>query len=134
MGEPLLPPQALLVLSTVPHVAPLPFQFFREMGSFIARSADTRLFPYIACFCCGVMSPDQKDSSQQYLTRRCGMQAKAHPETDGVTWPVQYKRLLDCIGDHAFKSKAAAFFLAALHPEPSQRLTAAQALHFDFLQ
>ena len=61
------------------------------------------------------------------------MQAKAHFGTGGKTWPVQYNKLLEKVVDDADKSKAAAFFLAALHPDPVQRVTAAQALQFEFL-
>ena len=78
-----------------------------------------------------MVSSEQIDSSEQH---QYGMQANAHPGIDGTTWPVQYSRLLERIVDHALKSKAAAFFLAALHPDPVQRVTAAQALHFEFLQ
>ena len=72
--------------------------------------------------------------SQRHLTQRYGMQAKAHPGTGGTIWPVQYNKLLEKITDNALKGKAAAFFLAVLHPDPLQRVTAAQALHSEFLQ
>lgn len=62
------------------------------------------------------------------------MQAEAHSGTGGTTWDVQYSKLLERIVDDALNTKAAAFFLAALHPDPAQRVTAAQALHFEFLQ
>ena len=72
--------------------------------------------------------------SQQHLTQRYGMQAKAHPGTGGAIWPVQYSKLLEKIANNALKGKAAAFFLALLHPDPLQRVTAAKTLHSEFLQ
>ena len=41
---------------------------------------------------------------------------------------MQYSKLLEKTADNALKGKAAAFFLAALHPDSLQRVTAAQAL------
>ena len=72
--------------------------------------------------------------SQRHLTQRYGMQAKAHPGTGGTSWPVQYSKLLEKNADNALKGKAAAFFLAALHPDPLQRVTAAQALRSEFFK
>lgn len=63
-----------------------------------------------------------------------GMQAKAHAQTGkGGLWPEQYSMLLEGVADPAVRSMAAAFFMAVLHPQPSRRVTAAEALLLPFM-
>ena len=64
----------------------------------------------------------------------CGVQAKAYAQSgEGGLWPEQYSTLLEGVADAAVRSMAAAFFMAVLHPQPSQRATSVEALEFPFL-
>ena len=62
------------------------------------------------------------------------MQAKAYAQSgEGGLWPEQYSMLLEWVADPAMRSMAARFFMAILHPQPSQRTTAAEALELLFV-
>ena len=64
----------------------------------------------------------------------CGTQAKAYAQTgEGGLWPEQHSMLLEGVADPTVRSMAAHFFMAVLHPQPSQRVTAAEALLLPFM-
>ena len=66
------------------------------------------------------------------LSQLRGLQAKAYP-SNGTTWPAQQSKLLESVSDSAVHEQAANFFLALLHPDPVQRITAAQAVELAFV-
>jgi len=62
------------------------------------------------------------------------LQAEAHPGDVGAGWPGQFSHLLSSIAkDSQTRKEAESFFLGLLHPDPTQRVTAAQALGHRFL-
>ena len=69
----------------------------------------------------------------QMLSQPYRLQAKDYP-ADGTTWPAQQSKLLQRVTDPAIRQQAGAFFLALLHPDPVQRVTASQSLDLAFLR
>ncbi len=62
------------------------------------------------------------------------MQAEACPGDVDAGWPEQFSYLLSGIPkDSQTRKEAESFFLGLLHPDPTQRITAAQALGHRFL-
>lgn len=49
-------------------------------------------------------------------------------------WPAKLSKLLETVKDPAVREQAGAYFLALLHPDPVQRVTASQALQLAFVR
>lgn len=63
-----------------------------------------------------------------------GLQEAAYPGTADGDWPATFSHLLKMVPEGSQRDKAKSFFAGLLHPNPADRLTAAQAFEHRFVK
>ncbi|KAL3159335.1 serine threonine protein kinase [Trebouxia sp. C0010 RCD-2024] len=79
-------------------------------------------------------SPQGMAETREGVMAQHSSWAKAHPGSADMTWPAKQSKLLEKVKDPAVREQAGVFFLAILHPDAVQRVTASQALKLAFVR
>ncbi|KAL3151550.1 hypothetical protein ABBQ38_012545 [Trebouxia sp. C0009 RCD-2024] len=79
-------------------------------------------------------SPQGLAEARERVTAQHRSWAEAHPGSADTMWPAKLSKLLETVKDPAVREQAGAYFLALLHPDPVQRVTASQALQLAFVR
>ncbi|KAL3155171.1 Cyclin-dependent kinase 6 [Trebouxia sp. C0010 RCD-2024] len=79
-------------------------------------------------------SPEGLAETREGVMAQHSSWAQAHPGSADMAWPAKLSKLLEKVKDPAVREQAGAFFLALLHPNVVERVTASKALELAFVR